>query len=172
MENEKTESKLYLNYAVITGVIMIVIFVLYYILNLITNPKMGFIPLLIFVGLIIYTQITYAKSLDGNITYGNLFAAGFKTVCAATGIYLVFMILFLWLVPDYKTQMLDFQRQTLITKGMAADQVDTSMAFIKKTFNVFAIGGALLIDLIVGVIAALIGAAIAKKNPKPQLDQF
>lgn len=172
MENEKKESKVYLNYGIITGIIMIVVFVLYYVFRLYTNPKLGLLPLLLFIVLIIMAQVNYAKSLNGNITYGNLFAAGFKATCAATAIYLLFMILFLWLVPDYKTNMLDFQRQSMASKGLSDDQINAGMAFVKKSFNVFAIGGGLLMDLVVGVIASLIGAAIAKKNPQPEFNQL
>lgn len=172
MENEKKESKLYLNYGIITGLILIVLFVLYYVFALYTNTKLGLIPIVIFAALIIYTQIKYAKSLDGDITYGNLFAAGFKATCAATAIYLVFLIIFLWLVPDYKTSMMDFQRQSMVSKGLTDAQVEAGMGFVKKSFNIMAIGGGLLGNLLIGVIASLIGAAIAKKNPKPQLNQL
>lgn len=174
MEEEKVkkEPKLYLNYGIITGLILIVLFVLYYVFGLYTNTKMAWVPSLIFVALIIYTQIKYAKSLDGNITYGNLFAAGFKAACAATAIYLVFLIIFLLLVPSYKDSVLEAQRQMMASKGMTDAQIDAGMGFAKKSFNVFAIGGGLLGNLIVGVIAALIGAAVAKKNPQPQLNRL
>lgn len=172
MENEKKGSKLYLNYGIITGVIMIVIFVIYYVFGLYTDRKLGLLPIPIFMALIIYTQIKYAKSLDGDITYGNLFAAGFKATCAATAIYLVFLILFLWLVPDYKTNILEIQRQAMASKGLADAQIDAGIAFAKKSFNVFAIGGGLLVNIVLGLIASLIGAAIAKKNPRPQFEQL
>lgn len=172
MENQNKESRSYLNYGVVIGIVMIAIFVLYYVFNLYTSSKLGLIPTFIFAILIIFTQIKYARSVDGNITYGNLFAAGFKATCAATAIYLVFLILFLWLVPDYKTNFLEFQRQGMIAKGMTDAQVDTGMSFMEKSFSVIAIGGGLLGNLLVGLIASLVGAAIAKKNPRPQLDQL
>jgi hypothetical protein len=37
---------------------------------------------------------------------------------------------------------------------------------MEKYFIPFAIGGALFMYLLIGVIASLIGAAIAKKNPE------
>lgn len=168
MEDEKKEPKTYLNYGILTGVVLIVLFVLYYVFGLFTNTKLGLIPALIFVVLIVITQINHAKSLNGDITYGNLFAAGFKATCAATGIYVVFLIIFLLLVPDYKDQILQFQRQKMVTKGMSADQINTGISFAKKAFTVFAVGGAIISNLVIGCIASLIGAAIAKKNPRPQ----
>lgn len=168
MENEKKEPKTYLNYGILTGVIMVVLFVLYYVFGLYTNTKLGFIPIIIFMVLIIVAQINHAKAVNGDITYGNLFAAGFKATCAATAIYVLFMIIFLILVPSYKDAILEIQSQKMMAKGLSADQAGKAIERGRKIFNVFAVSGAIFFNLIVGCIASLIGAAIAKKNPPPQ----
>ena len=50
-------------------------------------------------------------------------------------------------------------------KKMSPEQIDQALGMMQKFFVPFAIGGALVLYLLVGAIAALIGAAIAKKNP-------
>lgn len=168
MENEIKEPKTYLNYGVITGLILIVLFVLYYVFTLYTNKVLGWIPTLVFLVLIIIAQVNHSKALNGNITYGNLFAVGFKTACAAIAIYVVFLILFSVFVPSYKDQMMEVSRQAMVKKGLSNDQINAGMAIGKKFFTVSLIGGTIVIELIFGVIASLIGAAIARKNPQPQ----
>jgi hypothetical protein len=168
MEDERKEPKTYLNYGVLTGVVLIVLFVLYYVFGLDTDTHVAFIPALVFAVLIIVAQVNHAKSLDGNITYGNLFAAGFKATCAATGIYVVFLIIFLILAPGYKEHLLDFTRQKMVAKGLTSDVIDRGMASYRRGFTVFTIGGAIFADIVTGCIASLIGAAIPRKNPRPQ----
>lgn len=168
MENDIKEPKTYLNYGVITGVILIMLFVLYYVFALYTNKALGWIPTLVFLVLIVLAQVNHAKALNGNITYGNLFATGFKTACASIAIYVVFLILFSLFVPSYKDQMMEVSRQAMVKKGLTSDQINAGMAIGKRFFTVSLIGGTIIIELIFGVIASLIGAAIAKKNPQPQ----
>jgi len=42
---------------------------------------------------------------------------------------------------------------------------------MRKFFMPFAIGGMLIMSAILGAVASLIGAAVAKKNPNPTLEQ-
>lgn len=168
MAQETTENKSYLNYGIITGVVLIVLFVIYYVFGLLTNKALGLVPLAVYIILVIVAQINHAKALQGNITFGNLFAAGFKTAAAATGIYLVFLLIFILLVPSFKDTMMDAQRAAMVQKGIPADAIEKGMAMGRKIFTVVTIGGGLVINLILGLIAALIGAAVAKKNPVPQ----
>lgn len=162
------ENKSYLNYGVITGVVLIVIFIIYYVFGLMTRQSLSLLPGLAYIVLIIVAQYNYARSLPEGITFGNLFAAGFKTAAAATAIYLVFLIAFVLLVPSFKDTMLEARRAAMVQRGIPADVIEKGMAMAKKSFTVITIGGGLLINLILGVIAALIGAAISPKSPKRQ----
>ncbi len=51
-------------------------------------------------------------------------------------------------------------------KNMSDDQVEQALTFTKKFFVPLTAGGILLSFLIMGVIGALISAAVSKKNPK------
>mgnify|MGYP001556809595 FL=1 len=51
-------------------------------------------------------------------------------------------------------------------KGMSQDQIDKATEISRKYFTIFVIGGTIMIYAIMGVIASLIGAAAAKKNPQ------
>lgn len=162
------EPRTYLNYGIIIGLILIVLFVVYYVFALYTDKALAWIPTLVFLVLIVAAQINHAKAMKGDITYGNLFAAGFKTACASIAIYVIFLILFSVFVPSYKDQMMEVSRQAMVKKGLSADQINAGMAIGRRFFTVSLIGGTIVIELIFGVIASLIGAAIAKKNPQAQ----
>lgn len=167
MEDVKTAPKTHLNYGLIIGLLMVVLFVLYYVFGLMTNTALGVVPAVIFIILIIIAQINHAKAVDRDITYGNLFAVGFKTTAVATCIYVLFLIIFLLLVPSYKDQVLDAQRQKMVAKGtLSEDQINAGITMAKKIFTVTSVAAAVFGNLVVGCIGSLIGAAIAKKNPQ------
>ncbi len=48
---------------------------------------------------------------------------------------------------------------------MTSEQISQALTITKKFFMVFAIGGTLLGYLIFGALAALVGAAVTKKEP-------
>jgi hypothetical protein len=67
-----------------------------------------------------------------------------------------------------KEELIENARKQAAAQGTATEeQIDQSMAVFDKMFWVFMIGGILLGYLIIGCIASLIGAAVAKKHPRP-----
>lgn len=168
MEDIK-QPKTHINFGILTAVICMVIFVLYYVLGLKTTGFTGFIPSLIFMILIIIAVVNHSKALEGNTTFGNLFGTGFKTSAVVAVLMVLFIIIILLVVPGYKEHVLALSREGMEKKNtMTSDQIDTAMKFVDRTFTVFAIGGTILAYLILGCIASLVGAAVAKKNPSPQ----
>ena len=51
------------------------------------------------------------------------------------------------------------------------DQKEKGVEMMGKFFTISAVGGGLIMNLIVGAIASLIGAAVAKKNPRDPFQQ-
>jgi hypothetical protein len=126
------------------------------------------LPLLILAGGIIYSCISYANENDGLVTFGNTFAHGFKVTAVVTILMILFNVLFILVFPDVKTQALEITRQEMEKQpNVTSEQIDTGMRFMDKGFYLLMFAGILLGTLITGVIASLIGAAVAKKNPTP-----
>ncbi len=50
---------------------------------------------------------------------------------------------------------------------LSESDMEKGLEMTKKFFLPFAIGGSLVVYLILGTIGSLIGAAISKKNPNP-----
>jgi hypothetical protein len=116
---------------------------------------------------IIVSILQYGKQVDHNATFGNYFAHGFKIAATVTAIMIVYMIAFVYLVPAFKEKALDEAAKAISKQDISDDQKQSALEMTKKMFMVVIIGGTLLSNIILGAISALIGAAIAKKNPRP-----
>lgn len=153
---------------IVIALILIIIALATYFLNMNTNTSLQYISYLIFIGGIIWSVNMYGKQIDHNSTFGNYFAHGFKVAAVVTVIMIIYIIIFLYLFPDIKEKAVEAARKSMESKGqMTEEQITTGLGITRKFFMAFAIGGTLLGYLIFGAIAALIGAGITKKNPRP-----
>lgn len=123
---------------------------------------------------IIWGCVYYAKQLDGNVTFGKVFGHGFKIAIIVTLISIVYVVLAITvLFPEMKEKALETARLEMEKSGkMSDDQITQGVEFTKKFFMVFVLSAVLFGTLITGAIASLIGAAVAKKNPVSQSQQF
>lgn len=123
---------------------------------------------------VIWGCITYANQMNGQVTFGNVFAHGFKMSVVIALILIVWVLLAMTvLFPEMKEKTLEMARQRMEDRGNLSDsQIEQGVEFTRKFFIPFAIGGTLLGTLIFGAVASLIGAAVAKKKPVNPLDQM
>ena len=121
---------------------------------------------IILVGGIIWSCIIYGRQINNKVTFGNLFAHGFKTTAVATVIVIVFTIIFLLIFPEIKEKAITMAREELEKKNnLSDDQVDTALGITEKFFMPIMIGSLMFLYLSLGAIASLIGAAVTKKTP-------
>ena len=114
---------------------------------------------------IIFSINQYAKEIQYRATFGNYFAHGFKVAAVVALIMIGYLLIFLFAFPEFKEKALvEIREEMLADKNSTPDQVEQGMEMVRKGFMLFAVGGSLLYYLLVGVIAALIGAAITKKK--------
>jgi len=125
----------------------------------------------ILIGGIIWSVWYYGKQKDNFVTFGNLFAHGFKTTAIIAVIVIVFTIIFFVAFPEYKDQALEESRKQMEERGkLTDDQIDQGLKIAKRFFLVAVIGSILVIYAILGAISSLIGAAITKKKPVTPFD--
>lgn len=157
---------------VILSLVLIVFSLIIQMLDMSENKALSVLGVILFFGGIIWSCIYYSKQMNENVTFGNVFSDGFKTSAAVTAIMVVFMVISLKvLFPDSIEKALEQAEINMAKQNMSDEQMDTALSMTRKFFIPFAIGGALLMYLIMGVIASLIGAAVAKKNPTGPFDQ-
>jgi hypothetical protein len=128
---------------------------------------------LLFIAIII-ACVHYANQKEGLVTFGNVFSHGFKTSAIVALIMVIYTILSLTLIfPEMKEKALEMTQKTLEERdNMSSDQLESALAMTKKFFLVFAIFGAMIGTLVFGLIASLIGAAVAKKKPFNPLNEM
>ena len=116
----------------------------------------------------------FAKQKEGNVTFGHVFAHGFKTTAAIIVIMVICTVISTtFLFPDIIEKIMEQSKVEMEKGGKLTDeQITQSMEMVKKFFIPFAIGGIILMFGIIGAIGSLIGAGVAKKNPNyTPLDQ-
>lgn len=151
----------------VISLLLIVFALVVHFLNLSKNRGLGSIQFVILVAGIIGSAVLFAKQMNGNVTFGNVFSHAFKTAAATTAIMVVYTIISIkFIVPETVDMAMQEARIGMESKNMSDDQIDQAIAFTKKFFVPLTAGGVLLFFLITGVIASLIGAAVAKKNPQ------
>jgi NADH:ubiquinone oxidoreductase subunit 6 (subunit J) len=157
---------------IVKGVIITLLLIIYglviYFTNSIGNKNLGYLQYVILLGGIIWSCILFAKQTNGNVTFGNVFAHGFKTtavIAALTIIYTFISVKFLF--PDIVDQSLDAAKKQMESqKNLSDEQMQQALDMVRKFFLPFAIGGIVLGFALIGAVASLIGAAVAKKNPQ------
>jgi hypothetical protein len=153
--------------ALITSLICIVINLVMYVSNQLTNKSLGYIQMVLVIGVIIWACIHYAKQMNGQVTYGNVFAHGFKItagIAALMSIYTIISVKFIY--PEIIEMTIDVARAEMEKKGQVpTDQIDMALGFTRKFFLPFAIAGSLFGTALIGAIASLVGAGLAKKTP-------
>jgi hypothetical protein len=155
---------------IIISLVLIVLGLVIYFAGQSQNKSIQWIQSLLYGIGIIWSAILFSKQSNGNVTFGNIFAHSFKVSAAVTAIILVYTFVFLkFIAPTFVDQTIEVSRQQMESQGkLTAEQIDQAIAMTRKYFMVFAIGGGLVANLILGLIFSLIGAAVAKKNPNYQ----
>lgn len=159
---------------VIITLLLIVFGLVIYFTNQMENTTMGYIQYVILIIGVIWSCTSFAKQMNGNVTFGNVFAHGFKTtavVAALLAVYTFISVKFLF--PDIVDKSMEIAKKKMESSGnnMSDEQIQRSLDMVRKFFVPFAIGSILVIFAIVGAISSLIGAAVAKKNPQSPFEQ-
>lgn len=150
---------------ILIALIMIVLALAMYFLDM-QNAAMGWISYgIFFIGIILSVSV-YGKQINYNSGFGNYFTHGFKITALVTVIMIIFMAIFIIAFPEVKEKALQEQKIALDKMGTLTDeQMKQSTELTRKFFMVFTIGGTLLQYIILGTLAALVGAGITKKRP-------
>ncbi len=150
----------------VIGLVLIILALATYFANIQVNGPVQWIGYAVFIGGIIWSVYSYGKQIDYNATFGNYFAHGFKVAALVTAIMIIYIVIFIILFPDFREKAMDQARTAMHEKNnMTEEQITQAMEWTRKFFMVFLIGGTLIGYLLFGSLAALIGAAITKKQP-------
>jgi L-cystine uptake protein TcyP (sodium:dicarboxylate symporter family) len=140
------------------------------VLKLEGNKNLGGIPLVVLIAGVIWACRSFSKQMEGNVTFGKIFGHGFKAsaiVAAIMGLWIA--ISFGLLFPEALDRIMEMQRAEIAKSAkMSDEQLDQAMSLGRKFILPTMCISAVILYLFIGAIAALVGAAVAKKNPNPQ----
>ncbi|MRG44062.1 DUF4199 family protein [Chitinophaga sp. SYP-B3965] len=154
-----------ITYGLIGAIILCVMFALQWFAKIpLDNMLYKWLPTAIFVLVVILGAMNFSKINEANVTFGQVFGNGFKTTAVITVIFALFFVLFILLFPDYKDVILDSSMAQSANKGATPEQIAQAREMAEKFFLVGGLAGVIFIDLLIGVLASLVGAAIAKKK--------
>jgi hypothetical protein len=165
MENKVTTPQIK---GVIISLILIVYGLIIYFVDKMQHPELSYIQYVFFLVGIIWACISYSNQMSANVTFGNVFAHGFKTTAVITVITLLYTILaFKVLFPDMVDKSIEVTRHKMEADGKASDsQIEQTVTMMKDHFTLFAVVGIIIGSAIIGAVSSLIGAAVAKKKPQ------
>ena len=154
------------------SLIVIIVSIVGYYTELSFTKWFGWLVNAIFFVAIIFACVHFAKQKDGYVTFGNVFLHGFKITAVITILLLVYTLLAMnVLFPEMKDKIFAMQEAEMEKQGLDADKIEMSMDFVKRNFTWIMVLFLIFGNLIIGCIASLIGAAVAKKKPINPLTQ-
>lgn len=158
------------------GLIIAAVLVVYSIvinfMGLTQQRSLGILQVLIIIGGLIYFVRQHGKENNYSVSFGNLFAFGFKATAVFTIINIVFSIIFFLIFPEMKEQALEAARKQMEENpNFTEEQIEDALEISRRFFWVGVIGSSMLMMIIIGAIGSLIGAAITPKRPANPFEQ-
>lgn len=136
------------------------------------NAGVSLIQYAIIIGGLIFVINQYGKSKNNQVSFGNLFAFGFKTTAVFTIISIAFTVVFFLLFPEMKEKTFELAREQMEkNEDITDEQIDQALQMSRRFFWVGVVGGSMIFLIIIGAIGSLLGAAFAKKRPQNPFEQ-
>ncbi len=151
----------------IAGVVIVVSLIMMLVAKGSGKPGSGWVTYLIIIGALIFFINLYGNANGNTVPFGDLFSYGFKATAVYTVIFIGFLLLFSVLYPEFKANALEAARNEMEKqRSVTEEQAEQSLRIANKYFWLFAVGGTMLMFIIIGAIGSLLGAAITKKRPQ------
>ena len=169
MEEKSTSVfKISLNYGLITGFLLVLLELVFYLLEIEQESSIKYVAYLVFLGGIIWASKVYRDNYsDGFITYGKAFTVGLLVGLIAAVIAAIFMYVFLsYIDPSVLTQQLEVAEQRLLESGeMTDEQIDNTLAMTER-FMTPAISsiGIFIWNALIVTIMSLVTSIFIKKE--------
>lgn len=153
-----------MNYGLLTGLAMVVYSLVLYFTNVSMTSWLNYVVLAIFLVGVLLFCVAYGKRKDHEVTFGNVFKAGFRMVALTTLVMLAWAIIAILVFPEMKEKSLEATQQQLVKQKMSAEKIEETMTMTRDKYTLLTVMVVMFSNLFYGVVFSLIGAAITKKN--------
>ena len=174
MEQQSTSVwKSALTTGVYLGIVFILTSVVFYVMGNPFSKVSQYLTYPIMIAGIALAQISYKKTLGGEMTYGQAFGVGVLAIVFASlisGIYTY--LLFEVIDPSLQEQLRIYTEEEIMKKGIPEEQLEMAVNIATKfqkpaiMFAMAIFGGAFM-----GSIISLITAIFTKKNPSDEVPE-
>lgn len=157
------KTKNHIWFGLLAAGLIIVLFLIQYLNNIsFGHPGFKWAPIGIIVLVVILSSIRFGKLFE-DASFGEIFSNGFRTTAVTVVIFAIFFIVFVQWFPEYKEK---FILEVVAAGPNAASTAnrEKDIETLRDNFIVSALAGTLITYLVPGMLAALVGAAIAKKK--------
>jgi len=152
-------------YGLISGIGMVILGVVFYLLGLSLKPGIQYALYLPFLVGVLLNAMAYSKANDAQVTFGNVFGSCFKVAIIATLILVVWSVVSMFIFPNMKEMIFQSIQERMAQQKMSDEQIDKVIAWYRRNWTTFLIAGSLIGGMFMGLLFSLLGGAIAKKQP-------
>jgi hypothetical protein len=119
----------------------------------------------LFICSLIASSIIFKKECREDLLFGVLFTHNFKTATVTVSLFFIYTLLSVYLLfpGQFNFMMADVLEQAK-KQGKSPAEIQENIALAKKVIVLSFISGGLVMNLITGVLGALLGAVIARKT--------
>ena len=151
--------------AIITLVLLVAGAILYFGAGMANRTAVYILCALLVAGITVSASY-FAKQMDGNVTFGNVFAEGFKTASVVIVLSSICVFVSLkFIVPGVIDKLLEAGSQQMKLSGADKEEIKTYMDSARGYMVPMIIGMILFFFGVVGAIGAAFGAMVSDRKP-------
>lgn len=150
----------------ITGLALIALALVVYFAKLNEEKWTQYLGLTIYMLSIVAGINIYGKQTGRTASIGELFSFGFRMVAVVICLMVLYTVASNYMFPEVKQAFLDYQRaEALKAQNATEAQIDEDIRNLSKNYTILIIMGQLFWYMVLGAVASVTGAVIAKKIP-------
>lgn len=154
------------SYGLVAGIIMVLMAAAFFVFHVEQNSPIQYIMYLPFAVGVIMACMNYGKAMDNYVTFGQVFALGFKTTALITIFMLGWMVLSFFIFPEMKDEYVQASILAMEKQDLPESQIDEGVKMMQKFYYPMMIGATIFGNMVTGLIFSLIGAGVTKKKGK------
>lgn len=155
----------HLKYGGLTGLAMVIVSLLVYIIDSNVQSKLGYLVYIPFIVGIIMNAVAYSKANNHFVSFGSVFSSCFKASAIIALCMLAWSLLSIVIFPEMKEKGMQIAVEEMSKNPQMTDEmIDEWTVRMDKYYAIFT-GGFIMAGMIFwGAIISLLGGAIAKKK--------
>ena len=151
----------------ITAILMIGLVLYIYFNEAKVNPNLQYLIYVIYAAGVIWTMLTYRRSVLFTGTFGGLFGQGFRCFIIVTIIMVAFTAIFSLTHPEFADKEAKAYREILLKeKSFTPVEIEQEVESRKKQYTLVLVYGSIIGYLIIGAGVTALGSALLTRRIK------